>query len=76
MNTKEGYSKKSLTDTRILLAGGGDMALSDIVSNTLPITFVINGDSYNYNFALGSSGTQFTFIDTSDVAHTYTILTQ
>jgi hypothetical protein len=31
MNTHAGYSKKTLTDTNVLLTGGGDKSLADFI---------------------------------------------
>lgn len=57
MNTKEGYAKKSLTDIRILLAGGGDTGfISPLSTSYIPETNISIRDatssdfiSYQYN---------------------------
>ena len=55
MNTHEGYSKKTISDANVLLAGGGDKSLADFLSG---IQYVSASKKIQYKTAADNASWQ------------------
>ena len=63
MNTHTGYSKKTLTDTSVLLAGGGDKPLSSFIGS---IQYNSTSHKITYTTAAGVAADLVTLVTTDE----------
>ena len=63
MNTHAGYSKRTLTDTSVLLAGGGDKPLSGFIGS---IQYNSTSHKITYTTAAGVAADLVTLVTTDE----------